>query len=165
MKINHFQNINTLEELKSAYRKLAKQYHPDINKAPEALQIMKEINTEYEYLAQQLKNERGYTETKQQANDFISIIDQLLKYNNIEVEIIGTWLWVRGKGTFAIKDFLQDTLGMIYTKSHKAFYWYAGCVKKVKRSSKQSIEKIRDKYGSVIVKSDNDNNFTPSPIM
>ena len=55
MKINHFQNINTLEELKSAYRKLAKQYHPDINKAPEALQIMKEINTEYEYLAQQLK--------------------------------------------------------------------------------------------------------------
>jgi len=48
MKINHFPNINTLEELKSAYRKLAKQFHPDINKAPEALQTMKTINTQFE---------------------------------------------------------------------------------------------------------------------
>jgi len=165
MKINHFQNITTLEELKVTYRKLAKQYHPDINKQPEALQTMKEINTEYEFLAQQLKNERGYTETKQQANDFISIIDQLLKHNNIEVEIIGTWLWVRGKGTYDIKDTLLKTLGMIYSKGQKAYYWYAGCVKKVKKSSRQNIEQIRDKYGSVIVKSDNDNNFTPSPTM
>jgi len=126
---------------------------------------MKTINAEYEYLAQELKNERGYTETKQQANDFISIIDQLLKHNNIEVEIIGTWLWVRGKGTYDIKDTLLKTLGMIYSKGQKAYYWYAGCVKKVKKSSRQNMDQIRDKYGSVIVKGEGDNSFTPSPIM
>ena len=31
------------DEIKSAYRKLAKQYHPDINKAPEAQAKFKEI--------------------------------------------------------------------------------------------------------------------------
>ena len=83
MKINHFLNITTAEELKSAYRNLAKQYHPDINQSPEATEIMKVINAEYEFLAQELKNERGYTESAKQANDFISIINQLLKQKNM----------------------------------------------------------------------------------
>ena len=38
------------DEIKSAYRKLAKQYHPDINKAPEAQAKFKEINEAYEVL-------------------------------------------------------------------------------------------------------------------
>lgn len=38
------------DEIKSAYRKLAKQYHPDINKAPEAQNKFKEINEAYEVL-------------------------------------------------------------------------------------------------------------------
>ena len=38
------------DEIKSAYRKLAKQYHPDINKAPEAQSKFKEINEAYEVL-------------------------------------------------------------------------------------------------------------------
>ena len=40
----------TVDEIKSAYRKLAKQYHPDINKAPEAQAKFKEINEAYEVL-------------------------------------------------------------------------------------------------------------------
>ena len=162
MKINYFLNITTAEELKSAYRNLAKQYHPDINKSPEALEIMKVINSEYEYLAQELKNERGYTETQKQANDFISIINQLLKQKDIEVEIVGTWLWVRGKGTFEIKETLLKTLGMIYSGGQKAYYWYAGCVKKVKKSSRQSMDQIRNKYGSVILTPDKDNSPVPT---
>lgn len=39
------------DEIKKAYRKLAKQYHPDINKAPGAEAKFKEINEAYEVLS------------------------------------------------------------------------------------------------------------------
>lgn len=38
----------TKDEIKSAFRKLAKKYHPDINKAPDAEDKFKEINAAYE---------------------------------------------------------------------------------------------------------------------
>jgi molecular chaperone DnaJ len=37
--------------LKSAYRKLARQYHPDVNKAPDAEERLKELNEAYEVLS------------------------------------------------------------------------------------------------------------------
>jgi len=37
-------------ELKKAFRKLAQQYHPDVNKAPEAADLFKEINEAYQIL-------------------------------------------------------------------------------------------------------------------
>lgn len=39
------------EELKRAYRRLARQYHPDVNKEPDAAERIKEINEAYEVLA------------------------------------------------------------------------------------------------------------------
>lgn len=41
----------TQEEIKKAYRKLAKQYHPDVSKAADAEQRMKEINEAYAVLS------------------------------------------------------------------------------------------------------------------
>lgn len=43
------------EDIKSAYRKLAKQYHPDINKEPGATEKFKEINEAYECLSDPTK--------------------------------------------------------------------------------------------------------------
>jgi curved DNA-binding protein len=40
----------TIDEIKKAYKKLAKKYHPDINKSPEAEEKFKEINAAYEVL-------------------------------------------------------------------------------------------------------------------
>ncbi|WP_428738271.1 DnaJ C-terminal domain-containing protein [Sulfurimonas sp.] len=42
-------------EIKKAYRKLARQYHPDVNKAPEAEEKFKEINAAYEILSDKEK--------------------------------------------------------------------------------------------------------------
>lgn len=43
------------DDIKKAYRKLAKQYHPDVNKAPDAEAKFKEINEAYEVLSDSQK--------------------------------------------------------------------------------------------------------------
>lgn len=45
----------TEAEIKKAYRRLARQYHPDVNKAPEAEEKFKEINAAYEVLSDKEK--------------------------------------------------------------------------------------------------------------
>jgi curved DNA-binding protein len=46
------------DEIKKAYRKLARKYHPDINKSPEAEEKFKEINAAYEILSDSSKKQQ-----------------------------------------------------------------------------------------------------------
>ena len=39
------------DEIKAAYRRLARKYHPDVNKSPESEEIMKRLNHAYEVLS------------------------------------------------------------------------------------------------------------------
>ena len=48
----------TEAEIKSAYRKLARKYHPDVNKTKEAEEKFKEINEAYEVLGDKAKRNR-----------------------------------------------------------------------------------------------------------
>lgn len=46
------------DEIKKAYRDLAKQYHPDKNKAPEAAERIKSINRAHEVLSNPIEREK-----------------------------------------------------------------------------------------------------------
>ncbi len=48
----------TMDEIKKAYRKLARKYHPDVNKDPQAEEKFKEINAAYEVLSDPKKKQQ-----------------------------------------------------------------------------------------------------------
>jgi curved DNA-binding protein len=60
------------KEVKSAYRKLARKYHPDVNKSPEASQKFKDINEAYEVLSDKGKRKKydSLGSNWQQGSDF-----------------------------------------------------------------------------------------------
>lgn len=59
----------TLEEIKRAYRRKAKMYHPDINKANDSQEKMKAINVAYDVLSDPVARERyDYLRSNPNAN-------------------------------------------------------------------------------------------------
>lgn len=68
------------EEIKKAYRKLARKYHPDVNKEPDAEEKFKEINGAYEVLGNEEKRRQydrfGTTDGQAGGFDFSSFFDQ-----------------------------------------------------------------------------------------
>lgn len=48
----------TQDQIKRAYRQKAKEYHPDINKAPEAAEMMKKVNVAYDVLSDAQKKQQ-----------------------------------------------------------------------------------------------------------
>ena len=147
-----FTDIKTLEELKKAYKKLAKQYHPDLNGGT-TNDIMKEINREYDILFERVKNfhttadgktyEKATTET---SAEFRDIINKIINFN-IDIEIIGTWVWCFN--SYEYREQLKS-LGFKYSASKKAWCWHTGEYKAKK--SRKSLDEIRATYGSETIK-------------
>ena len=52
---NYFKECKTIEELKTKYRKITKQYHPDITKT-DTTEIMAQLNNDYQERMYQLNN-------------------------------------------------------------------------------------------------------------
>ena len=145
--MKYFHNINTLEELRAAYRALLKKFHPDNGGSEEAT---KEINLEYEKLFQILKNRSGADQKKyntQEDENLREVLQQIINLN-VNIEICGSWIWVSGN-TYPVKESLK-VAGFKFSKNKKAWYWHSG--EYTRRGKKVSLEYIRNKYGSETVK-------------
>ena len=141
----------TLEELKGMYRKLAMQHHPDRGGSDD---MMKGVNAKYEELFPKLKDvhktKEGKTYTAHQestetAEQFRDLISELMKMENITIEIIGCFVWVTGD-TKPHKDKLK---ALKFKWHSKKTAWYLKPDDYKKRSRKDyDLEEIRTMYGT-----------------
>ena len=143
----YFNQCLTLQELKAAYKKLAMINHPDRGGD---LEEMKRINAEYDEVFQILKDKynadaKPGRETTEVPEQFRDIIVQIMELENIEIELIGSWIWVSGD-TRSNKELFKQ-LGFRWASKKKMWYWRADEYKSFSRGNK-SIQEIRDTYGS-----------------
>ena len=141
----------TLEELKAQYRKLAFKHHPDRGGNVDA---MKKVNSEYDELFPKLKDihktKDGETYTAKQTTDetadhFKGLINELMKMDDIIIEIIGCFVWVTGN-TKDYKDKLKD---LKFQWHSKKIAWYLKPEDYRKKSRKDyELEEIRNMYGT-----------------
>lgn len=120
--------IKTKEELRKQYRDLAKEYHPDINNSPEATKAMQFVNAEYDFLLSAILNNQDLgTDARDEEiridEALRTFIDQVVIIPGINIEIIGTWVWVTGN-TYPVKEALK-AIGMFFSKNKTAWYYHA----------------------------------------
>ena len=160
----YFKDVNTLEELRKQYKNLLKKFHPDNGGSEEAA---KQINTEYEHLFKILKNKH---DTQQQntasgnesaysknmydwENDkaIREMLEKIINFDGIEIEIIGAWIWVSGN-TYIHKKQLKE-YGFKYASKKKAWYFHTETFRKTSHK-KLSMDDIRNYYGTTKVQRD-----------
>jgi curved DNA-binding protein CbpA len=142
--------IQSLEDLKRQYYKLAKTYHPDAGGTDE---LMKQLNNEYEKLFQQVSRGENLTAEEKQNETKISdvfreIINQIIKYPGLNIEIVGHWVWISGN-TYPIRQALKEA-EFLWASAKKMWFWRPEEYKSRSRDE-LSIEEIRRKYGSTLV--------------
>lgn len=134
----------TLEELKKAYRTLAKKHHPD-HANDDGGNFIK-LQELFESLFNKLKsNDKDAWKHKSQTpSEFMSLINKLMEFANLEVEQVGGWLYVTGSGTYNAKEQLK-ALKFWWSSKHKAWI-YSGEQGKTKRMATKVNP--RQVYGS-----------------
>jgi len=144
MKSTYFEGCKNLDEVKSRYKQLAMKFHPDKGGNKE---IMQEINAQYEAIKKNpaFKFWKEKEESQQDYCEFPSIIDKIIGFEGIIIELCGNWIWLSGK-TFGYKDQLKN-LGFFFAGEKKLWYWRPNDYKSMNRKPLE-MEQIRNKYGS-----------------
>lgn len=146
--MKYLKDIKTLEQLKKEFRKWAMQLHPDRGGTNEEMRI---LNAEYEAIFSKVKDihtnkdgEEYHKESEEKPTDFINIINELLKLNNIKIEVIGCFVWVSGD-TKPYKEILK---GLGFRWHHKKKCWYHSPEGYRRFGKKEySMQEIRSMYG------------------
>ena len=141
----------TLEDLKKQYRKLAFRHHPDKSGDTDT---MKAVNNEYDNLFKELKDihktKDGETYTAKQAtsetpDQFKDLINELMKMDDIIVEIIGCFVWVTGN----TKPHREKLKELKFQWHNKKSAWYLKPENYRRKSRKEyGLDEIREMYGS-----------------
>lgn len=150
-----FKGLNTPDEIKIHYRKLAIEFHPD--KGGDTA-VMQDINNEYHKALKSCDaktyNNYTYKYNHTVEDAIVETIKKVITLSGVVVEICGYWLWVSGN-TIQHKDYLKKCK---LRYSHKKKAWYFHTMKFYSKKSKSwSMNKIRNVWGSNVISSNGSN--------
>ncbi|MEA2049462.1 MAG: hypothetical protein U9O56_01820 [Campylobacterota bacterium] len=147
---NYFIDIKGINEAKKTYKKLAKLLHPDMDGGD--TESFKLLNNIYNDI---IENKIYFSNDTKFDIELEKIISQILHYENIIIEAVGSWIWLSGD-TKSIKDKLKD-LGFKWAFKKKQ--WYYGEMKR-KNPNPKSMDEIKNKYGFQTVKTNETERIT-----
>lgn len=148
-----FEDCHTIEQIKAAYKKLAKQYHPDLG--GDTL-TMQQINKEYAFASARAVKDANLSEEEtekemQFSECYRQAIEKIIHLEGIMIEVVGYWIWVTGN-TYPVRSTLKEA-GFLFAPKKQAWYFRTEEFK-VSKGGKKSLDEIRAKYGSEIIKED-----------
>ena len=135
--IKEFSEVTGINEAKKVYKTLAKKLHPDVGGSEEEFKLLNAIYNDF------IENKIYFSNDFKIDLDLEKIISQILHFENITIELVGSWIWISGD-TKEIKDKLKE-LGFKWASKKKM--WYYGEMKG-KSHGEKSLDEIKDKYGS-----------------
>ena len=138
--INEFKGVEGINEAKKIYKTLAKKLHPDIG-GREEFKILNSVYTDL------IEHKIYFSNNIKIDIELEKIISLILHFENITIELVGSWVWVSGD-TKEIKDKLKE-LGFKWAS--KKMMWYFGEMKS-KNPTQKTMEEIKSKYGSETLK-------------
>ena len=153
----YFKDCKTLQDLKTEYKRLVLQNHPDVGGDTET---MKQINNSYEVCFHLLKDTHFdkdgniYTAkeaTQEVPEEFINLMDILIRMENIKIEIIGRFVWISGISK-PYKDTLKG-LGFLWHSGKLMWYLPFKGYRKL-NNKKYTIDEIRYMFGSLEVENE-----------
>ncbi len=139
---NEFKNVTGINEAKVIFKKLAKILHPDVGGTNEAFKLLNKIYNDI------LENKIYFSNESKFDIELEKIISQILHYEDITIEVVGSWIWLSGN-TRVIKDTLKE---LNFKWASKKKMWYYGEMK-AKNHNPKSMDEIKSKYGCETLKS------------
>ena len=140
--LREFKGVEGINEAKKIYKQLAKKLHPDVGGDEESFKLLNAIYTDL------IEHKIYFSNDIKIDIELEKIISLILHFENITIELVGSWIWVNGD-TREIKEKLKE-IGFKWASKKKM--WYYGEMK-AKNPNPKSMEEIKTKYGSETLKS------------
>ena len=139
--INEFKGVEGINEAKKIYKNLAKKLHPDVGGDEESFKLLNAIYTDL------IEHKIYFSNDIKIDIELEKIISLILHFENITIELVGSWVWVSGD-TREIKEKLKE-IGFKWASKKKM--WYFGEMKG-RNPQEKSLDEIKAKYGSETLK-------------
>jgi curved DNA-binding protein CbpA len=162
--MNFFKSCIKLEDIRPLFKELALKFHPDRGGDTRTMQI---LNDEYHQALKSFegaklfnhktKEEYTYKYDYKSEEALASKINEVigLKLDNIELEVIGSWLWIHKTSKEQAKLFNKDGLGCNFSGVHTAWFWHKGIRSAFRgKRSGLNLDQIRGVFGSETIEHD-----------
>lgn len=161
--MKYFTKCKCIEDVKEEFKRLAKELHPDNGGNAEEFKIMMQAYTaacgrfkgvhRAEGANDSKKAEKAtqgaHSATEDDLEQFAEIISKVVTLDGVEIEIVGTWVWLSGN-TYPHREAIKAA-GFFWSTKHKRWY-YNGSTKKSKKHSKYSYDEVKNMHGCKEVK-------------